>query len=259
MCEPNTYNTLRFVDCVEGNFLFRGGDPLNCKQDENGNCIKDAQGNCTTIYDYEGLAEAMIRNCPPYAPFPTYNQSGLPPFYLVDVNLLHTDEVSNIEFALDYYKAHPAQGRLHLWDTDGTPLCYFSTPAAERERRVATLEQWLPDPLIWRVAALRRMLQASELPIPVVVYVHCDGGCDRTAEMIGAYRLRYMAQSWQTVWGEQPCGRPLGCDNYRALQWYAFWLNQTLGFSLTGIGEDLGCSDPGGARQPCSPAPPGGR
>lgn len=75
------------------------------------------------------------------------------------------------------------------------------------------------------------------------VYVHCDGGCDRTGEMIGAYRPRYMNDAWSQVWGDQPCGRPLGCDNYRALQWYAFWLNQTQGFKLNYIGVDGGCTD----------------
>jgi hypothetical protein len=62
-----------------------------------------------------------------------------------------------------------------------------------------------------------------------------------------------MQDSWATVSADQPCGRPLGCDNYRALQWYAFWLNTVMGFSLSGIGEDKGCFDPGGAHLPCSP------
>ena len=74
--------------------------------------------------------------------------------------------------------------------------------------------------------------------------MHCDGGCDRTAELIGAYRLRYNGYTWSQMWGEQPCERPLGCNNYRAVQWYAFWLNKMLGFNITGIGEDGGCSDP---------------
>jgi hypothetical protein len=43
--------------------------------------------------------------------------------------------------------------------------------------------------------------------------------------------------------GRPACGRPLGCNNYRALQWYAFWLNQTQGFKLNYIGVDGGCTD----------------
>jgi hypothetical protein len=128
----------------------------------------------------------------------------------------------------------------------------------------------LPDPLIWRVATLRSWLEdPSTLPIqplpqpaqPLVVYVHCSGGCDRTGEMIGAYRLRYMpsswtmADAWLNMCKEHPCDLPMGCNNYRAVQWYAFWLNQTLGFSLTGIGEnDGGCNDAGVVRSVCSPS-----
>ena len=46
----------------------------------------------------------------------------------------------------------------------------------------------------------------------------------------------------------------MGCGNYRALQWFAFWLNETQGFSITGIGDDGGCADPpdqGGIHRAC--------
>jgi hypothetical protein len=33
----------------------------------------------------------------------------------------------------------------------------------------------------------------------------------------------------------------MGCGNYRALQWYAYWLNATLSYKITGIGVDGGC------------------
>ena len=75
--------------------------------------------------------------------------------------------------------------------------------------------------------------------------------------MIGAYRLRYNGRSWAQMWSEQPCGRPMGCGNYRALQWYAFWLNETYGLRLSDIGEDSGCYD-GNSRKVlklCSPLP----
>jgi hypothetical protein len=242
MCEqPNTYNTLRFVDVVEGNFLFRGGSPTACQPDPN------KPGQCITVFDYDGLTNMMMSKCPPYAQL-------RPPFYLVVVNLRHMNEIDDIKLELDYFAKHGDRGRVHLWDTNGTPNCYFTSAPGERPRLLASFDQWLPDPLIWRVATLRRMLEPSQLSTPVVVYVHCSGGCDRTGEMIGGYRLRYMGWSWRAMWDEQPCERPLGCDNYRALQWYAHWLNQTLGFSLTDIGDDDGCTDPGGTHKPCSPS-----
>lgn len=238
-CQPPDYGSLRYVDSVESNFLYRGPEPLTCDP-------KTGQ----PVFDYPGVTAAIAAAKLPRNVSPPPAASG---YFLVDINLLHPDETVKITAGIDYFQANPAQGRIHLWDTNGTPQCYFNTAPAERERLVRTLGEWLPDPLIWRAATIRKWLEPAPLPTPVVIYVHCDGGCDRTAEIIGAYRLRYMQDTWASVSADQPCGRPLGCDNYRALQWYAFWLNTVMGFSLTGIGEDKGCFDPGGAHLPCSP------
>ena len=73
--------------------------------------------------------------------------------------------------------------------------------------------------------------------------------------MIGAYRLRYNGRSWADMWAEQPCRRPMGCGNYRALQWYAFWLNENYGLKISDIGEDSGCYDGNSSKvlKLCSP------
>lgn len=229
------YTTLRYVDNVGANFLFRGGMPL----------ADDG------TFDYAGLT-AAIDQSPSPVPLPSS-------YYLVDISLLHPNETTEIAAELTFFWNGSPSGQLNLWDTNGTPRCYFQTDPIERDYLVTTLDQWLDDPLIWRVATLRKWLETSQLPapapagMPIVFYVHCDGGCDRTAELIGAYRLRYMGDSWAAMWEDQPCGRPLGCNNYRALQWYALWLNATLGFHLSGIGEDSGCYDPGVTHRVCSP------
>lgn len=36
--------------------------------------------------------------------------------------------------------------------------------------------------------------------LPVVVYVHCGHGQDRTGEMAGAYLLQYVGISMQQIW-----------------------------------------------------------
>ena len=245
-CSPATYGSLRYVDNIESNFLFRGPEPAGSDSKTGNKC-----------FDYCGLANAIRgAKLPASVQLPPGFFQDPPQYFLVVINLLHPDETDKIAAEIDFCQENPALARVHLWDTNGTPQCYFSTAPAERDRLVTTLGEWLPDPLIWRTAMLRQMLEPSQNPLPVVVYVHCDGGCDRTAEMIGAYRLRYGQASWATVSADQPCQRPLGCDNYRALQWYAYWLNAVQGFSLTGMGEDCGCYDPGGAHMPCSPTPP---
>ena len=265
--QPNTYNSLRFVDQVGGNYLFRGGAPLKSFPDPNnpGQCIPDPDpnnsGNCLQVFDYAGLTRAIAS-----AP----NLPGVPPppasqYYLVVIDLVHSNEASEIEPAINYFHTDEgkSQGQFNLWDTNGTSVCYFNTPQDQRGHMVETIDQWLGDPLVWRVATIRTWLEdATQVPsngrpgVPIVIYVHCDGGCDRTGEMIAAYRLRYMNDAWSAVWGDQPCQRPMGCNNYRAVQWYAFWLNQTQGFKLQHIGVDGGCVDPHIIHRICS-APDG--
>ena len=69
-----------------------------------------------------------------------------------------------------------------------------------RDYLALSVDSWLRDPFVNRVDALRRWLaDPSELGIngPVVVYVHCFGGCERTGELIGSYALRYQNKSWK--------------------------------------------------------------
>lgn len=61
-----------------------------------------------------------------------------------------------------------------------------------------------------------------------------------------------MQDAWLNMWKEHPCSKPMGCNNYMATQWYAFWLNQTKGYSLSGIGEDGGCNNAGTVERLCA-------
>ena len=237
------YTTLRFVDSVpnlvgSNNLLFRGGSPVD---------------NLTT-FDYRGLKEAIKYK------YPQTPES----YYLVDVSLLYDWDNDGTELAVErkYFSDNPSNGKLVSWPIYGSLRCYYQADPAEQDRLVRTFDEWLPDTLIRRTETLRYMLQTSWVPgwtpfwpgyngQPCVFYVHCDGGCDRTGEIIGAYRLR-QGYSWFDMYYEQPCDRPMGCSNYRALQWYAIWLNQMFGFNLVPYGDD-GCSDP------TPPAPVKGR
>jgi hypothetical protein len=244
------YTTIRFVDNVGQNFLFRGGETLTTDPKTG-----------KPVFDYDGL-KAAIASAPNPPPTPIPSS-----YYMVVINLEHPDERTNLVAEITFFADNADKGQLHLWDTNGTAQCYFQVDPAKRDALVASLGEWLPDPLIWRVATIRSWLEdPSTLPTPqpgdapILIYVHCDGGCDRTSEMIGAYRLRHMPGSWtmQDAWlnmyNEHPCTDPMGCNNYMAVQWYAFWLNQQVpGFDLTGIGVDGGCNNAGTVEQVCSP------
>lgn len=247
----NKFTTLQFVDSVKNanpvlsnNLLFRGGMPT-----DNG------------AFDLSDLDAAFRRE---YSQVPAS-------YYLVDISLVFDLEPGlAVERAYFRDPTNANVGQLVWWPTWGSLRCYYQTNQVEQSRLVTTLDEWLPDTLIRRTETLRYMLETSWAPgwtpydpgynlpgtpsPPCVFYVHCDGGCDRTGEIIGAYRLRYNSYSWLQMYNEQPCGRPLGCSNYRALQWYAMWLNQTFSFNLVPNG-DAGCWD-GYLNPACVPPPP---
>jgi hypothetical protein len=262
-CTPGNYTSMRLVDSVpnlvgSNNLLFRGGMPL------------DSCGN----FDLAGL-DAAFRKL--YAQTPEQ-------YYLVDISLVFDGE--NGLSAERKFLRNPdpdndnkpnKTGQLVWWPTYGSLRCYYQTDPGERDRLVRTFDEWLPDTLIRRTETLRYMLETSWAPGPTpydpgynlpgnpcppcVFYVHCSGGCDRTSELIGAYRLRYQGFNWLEMNKELPCCRPdpssslpsMGCSNYRALQWYAIWLNRTFGFALAPYG-DTGCYD--GGQQPWHPCSP---
>jgi hypothetical protein len=250
----NDYNSLRFIDSVpnanprlSNNLLFRGGMPVDGE-----------------VFDRVGLNGAFHRV------YPKTPQLG--DYYLVDISLVY-DGDAGLAVERRYFNQpdNANIGQLVWWPTYGSVRCYYKTDAAEQDRLVRTFDEWLPDTLIRRTETLRYMLETAWTPgpspfnpgynnPPYVFYVHCDGGCDRTSEIIGAYRLRYQGYNWLQMNQELPCRRPdpssvpaMGCNNYRALQWYAIWLNRTFGFDVAPYG-DAGCYDGGPPWHPCAPS-----
>jgi hypothetical protein len=139
--QPNTYNTLRLVDQVGGNYLFRGGAPLKSFPDPShpGQCIPDPNNpaNCLQAFDYEGLTKAIASAPnPPCVPPPPASQ-----YYLVIIDLVHSNESGEIVPAIIYFHTDEGkcQGQFNLWDTNGTSVCYFNTPEDERAHMVGTI------------------------------------------------------------------------------------------------------------------------
>jgi protein-tyrosine phosphatase len=234
-------SNVRYVDSVGRNFLFRGAHPV----------IERA--GAPPEFDFEALRTA-IRNASLEA------GKDLPAnFTLVDISLLWVEnpQDNNRERAIlhaedVFFSSHPELGQLHMWPMYGTELSP-SDPSIgpHREYLADHLDEWLPDPLIFRVETVRKYLEdpaAAGVSGPVVVYVHCYGGCDRTGELIGAYSLRYLNVTWEearTSNGNR-CRPDRAYDkaNCNALQWYGIWLNRTQGSPLN-WNADPPCYRPG--------------
>ncbi len=218
-------SNVHYVDSVGTNFLFRGGLPQT--------------GN-PPVFNYKGLKRAVIN---------AGKQAGVKipaSFYLIDVNFLNIENPKDarwISVEQRFFRTKPALGRIQVWGMNGIGL-NVNDPAlaANREYLARNLDQWLNDKLAKRVETLRGWLEGpspaghGQIKLPIVIFIHCVAGCDRTGEFAGAYYLRYLHKSWEEVnaLNRSMChrNRPFGCKNYRAVQWYCLHLNLKHNFKL---------------------------
>lgn len=131
------------------------------------------------------------------------------------------------------------QGRLVEWPIG---VAGIIPPAkVDKDKRAEVSEDmWAVDQLPQRVDMLKQMLSLTlDSGKPIVILVHCTAGCDRTGEMIGAYRLtsgNYTAQEMYAL-DVSECGRAPNYYSTHALEWYCIKL-QTDGY--TNLGDCLG-------------------
>lgn len=231
---------VHYLDSKNGNYLFRGALPVT--------------DTCPLAFQYSRLVSDLKTAAKGHGKFPDA-------FYLVDVSLLQMDgycgqgcdttERAMLQAELAYFQLNPTQGEFHFWEGDYPQIDATSTTItpAFQSLLVQTLDQWMPGNLAWRVEQLRTWLVngIKGVKLPIVIYIHCNGGVDRTGEMAGAYSLRYLRLSWQEMNirnlnggdgpsnpnGQPSCDdHPFGCGNYYATHWYCFYLNAKYGMKL---------------------------
>lgn len=63
---------------------------------------------------------------------------------------------------------------------------------------------------------------------PLVIYVHCEAGFDRTGEVIAAYQLRHQGKSYHQAYQNavEVAGRQISSFSKHGLQWYAYYLRE---------------------------------
>jgi len=196
------------------NFLFRGGNP----DDQN-----------DTLFDYDGLKTGLIN---------ASKAAGIvlpSSFYIIDINFLNlfptwVGEEEHVQAEFNFFNANPDKGNFIFWETLGswdnaTSPSLTGNPL--RDYLVSTFESWQSDQLVSHTEWMRKLLY-TKWPLPAVIYGHCDCGCDRTGERFGSYYMKYLNMSWENTneLNTQIAGRPMGCENYLAMQWYCLWLRQ---------------------------------
>lgn len=155
-------------------------------------------------------------------------------FKLVDVSLLvglDPKESGDLKLEEDFFKANPTKGYLINWPliTDLIGPCIVSEHTRIKE---ATDGHWDLDDLPAKVPVLRSLLHTEGSAMPIVIYVHCEAGVDRTGEIMGSYVMGYQGKSYKEVlaFDDSVEPRPISFEAENGLQWMALYYqyNQTL-------------------------------
>jgi hypothetical protein len=221
MPDPYKVGNVHFVDSYTNsngtNYLFRGSLPLIHNEDD------------SYTFNTPGLKDAILQAA-------AEAKVELPEIYQIrDINLLqwqNPDEDPRILTEYYHFLNNPGDGEFLFWETNGTGVCPLDQPLMEpavRNYLALNLDQWLGDQLVYRMDMLRSYLETDTTP--TVIYAHCEGGMDRTGELMAAYYMRWMGMSWSdaNALNTKFAGRPFGCNNYRAAVWYAIYLYLTTG------------------------------
>lgn len=172
---------LHMVDKVGPNLLFRGNSPLS----------KDY-----SKFDYDSIISEMQKvSCKRGIIFPET-------FVMLDVSLLDPD-VYDDQFCLnierEYFKQNPNHGMLLNWIVLGETINPDNMSNKTEMRNMAKdLNQWSHDKVPYLVQMLGEYMNMHNYT-PLVIYLHCMAGVDRTGEIAGAYALRYRHANLKSV------------------------------------------------------------
>jgi len=209
------YNKVRYIQSTPPlsngnvNYIFRGNEP---RQTVNG----------TTILPYDDLVSYIKQNG-------LANNITIPDqFYIIDMKLITgptPSELPDIELEKNFFAENPTLGEALTNNTFGD-LINPSWMDLEKQITMAkTLSTWSGDDLPYRMDLYHNIL-FTERDLPVVLYIHCECGCDRTGEISASWVMKYLgwdfAQSME--WDYSIAGRKITFANQWAAQWYCLYL-----------------------------------
>ncbi|WP_066015862.1 dual specificity protein phosphatase family protein [Endozoicomonas atrinae] len=188
-----------------GNYLFRGNMPLNSE---------------TFAYD-ELLGIMNVRS--------QEELGALLPesVKIIDVSLVNSIEKSekrHLEKERSFFAQNPELGEVINRPIYGIPI---SVKHTHRKWRKHFSKKWGKDKLESLINNLSTWLNKNQ-DIPVIIYVHCEAGFDRTGEVIAAYQLRFQGKSYHEAYQNavEVAGRNISSFSKHGLQWYAYYLRE---------------------------------
>lgn len=196
------------VDTVGNNYIFRGNAPF---------VIKDGK----EIFAQEELT-SYFNNI-----LSKQGHDSLQDYYLIDVNLLDLDQYYTIKKEQKFFKQHPEYGEMIYISTlspslliEYLPINFVTSPITKNYN-------------LWITKTLNEIhdLALRQTNKPVVIYIHCGAGRDRTGLMVAGYRMLFSELSLSEVKSQnvEEVGRSSRDSYDRAMHSYCLYTKKLRG------------------------------
>lgn len=223
--ETIDFNKVHLVDAqssrgsgyASNSFLFRGNAPL---------VNSPSTGEPVFAYD-EVLNYTRTRVAEANGTFPANNSL----VYLVDITFENVFDKFFENEALFWANATNAdKGKYLHWELLGAVEWATGMTTAEQDAMIQAGTVWKEDQVPVRIQLVRDMLLNGPPSgyDALVVYVHCAGGCDRTGEFVGSYRMNFFhTAQLAPIYAQdvQECGRAPDYFASGALGWFCLTWN----------------------------------
>ncbi|CAK8163561.1 exported hypothetical protein [Candidatus Xenohaliotis californiensis] len=206
-------DSVYFVDKIGDNWLFRGDLPVYNNE-----------------FKYSDLYMVMHNEAMRVKNIDMPNN-----LFIVDINLLLSDS-DNIKTEFAFFKKYPAIGEIFNWPIFGTPSVkkvkvfgkIVDNVVPNNGRLFGLLydyENYYPQHVSLLINLMNRVYKS-----PRVFYIHCDVGCDRVSEIVGAYRMNNMNMSLLDSYNTTS----VECSGMHyfsksALEWYCYYMRNYSG------------------------------
>jgi hypothetical protein len=200
------------LNSESGNFLYRGDMPINGQQ-----------------FSYDELRSAL-KNATPGGALPDQ-------YFVVDISLVNSinpQEAVHLGIERRFWKDNNELGQVINHPVYGslTSPNDYSTEERKRLEKIPTLSS--TDVLLENIQSLLLANQLNGLPL--VLYIHCEAGMDRTGEVAAAYAMKYLGSSYADAYAnaKRVARRELRSVSRNELQWYAYYLRDVQNVSTIG-------------------------